>query len=151
MEEIKQAAIHFEAIKVSMNQNKEGMALRLSIHPNDCPQELLSDWVGTRYMVAMVRLTDDDRPDMREEQREIERMITSAGMLCRNEDFYQFMFERSLCDFATEQEEMEKECVEGLKKVCGIKSRADLRSDVSARKMFEYVREEFKQWKKGQP
>ena len=46
---------------------------------------------------------------------------------------------------------MEKECVEGLKKVCGIKSRADLRSDVSARKMFEYVREEFKQWKKGQP
>jgi len=151
MEEIKQAAIHFEAIKVSMNQNKEGMALRLSIHPNDCPQELLSDWVGTRYMVAMVRLTDDDRPDMREEQREIERMITSAGMLCRNEDFYQFMFERSLCDFATEQEEMEKECVEGLKKVCGIKSRADLRSDVSARKMFEYVREEFKQWKKVQP
>ncbi len=151
MEEIKQAAIHFEAIKVSMNQNKEGMALRLSIHPNDCPQELLSDWVGTRYMVAMVRLTDDDRPDTREDQREIERMITSAGMLCRNEDFYQFMFERSLCDFATEQEEMEKECVEGLKKVCGIKSRADLRSDVSARKMFEYVREEFKQWKKGQP
>jgi hypothetical protein len=151
MEEIKQAAIHFEAIKVSMNQNKEGMALRLNIHPNDCPQELLSDWVGTRYMVAMVRLTDDDRPDTREDQREIERMITSAGMLCRNEDFYQFMFERSLCDFATEQEEMEKECVEGLKKVCGIKSRADLRSDVSARKMFEYVREEFKQWKKGQP
>lgn len=151
MEEIKQAAIHFEAIKVSMNQNKEGMALRLSIHPNDCPQELLSDWVGTRYMVAMVRLTDDDRPDTREDQREIERMITSAGMLCRNEDFYQFMFERSLCDFATEQEEMEKECVKGLKKVCGIKSRADLRSDVSARKMFEYVREEFKQWKKGQP
>ena len=145
MEEIKQAAIHFEAIKVSMNQNKEGMALRLNIHPNDCPQELLSDWVGTRYMVAMVRLTDDDRPDTREDQREIERMITSAGMLCRNEDFYQFMFERSLCDFATEQEEMEKECVEGLKKVCGIKSRADLRSDVSARKMFEYVREEFKQ------
>jgi hypothetical protein len=151
MEEIKQAAIHFEAIKVSMNQNKEGMALRLNIHPNDCPQELLSDWVGTRYMVAMVRLTDDDRPDTREDQREIERMITSAGMLCRNEDFYQFMFERSLCDFATEQEEMEKECVEGLKKVCGIKSRADLRSDVSARKMFEYVREEFKQWNKGQP
>jgi len=151
MEESTQAAIHSEATTVSMNQNKEGMALRLNIHPNDCPQELLSDWVGTRYMVAMVRLTDDDRPDTREDQREIERMITSAGMLCRNEDFYQFMFERSLCDFATEQEEMEKECVKGLKKVCGIKSRADLRSDVSARKMFEYVREEFKQWKKGQP
>jgi hypothetical protein len=151
MVEVREAAIHFEAVKVSMNQNKDGMALRLSIHPNDCPQELLSDWVGTRYIVAMVRLNDEDKPDMREEQRHIEKMISSAGMLCRNDHFYQFLFEHGMCDFATEEDEMEKECVSAIKSACNIKSRADFRSNAAARRKFEEIRERFKEWKKGQP
>jgi hypothetical protein len=151
MEEVRKAAIHFEAVKVSMNQNKEGMALRLSIHPNDCPQELLADWVGTRYMVAMVKLTDDDQPDMRDEQRRIERMIASAGMLCRSEEFYEFLFEHGMCDFATEADAMEKESTSAVKSFCNIKSRADLRDSPKAREMFESLRDRFKEWKKAQP
>ncbi len=62
---IRHAAMNFEAVKVSMSQDKNGITLRLSVHPNDCPKELHTDWVGTRYMVAMVRLQDDDTPDDR--------------------------------------------------------------------------------------
>ena len=55
-DDIRQNALSFEAVKVSMNQDKNGIILRLNVHPNDCPKELHTDWVGTRYMVAMVRL-----------------------------------------------------------------------------------------------
>jgi len=62
---IKDIAMNFEAVKVSMSQDKNGIILRLNVHPNDCPKELHTDWVGTRYVVAMVKLQDDDTPDDR--------------------------------------------------------------------------------------
>ena len=34
-------------------------------------------------MVAMVKLDDEDKPQMSDQQRETERLIASAGMLCR--------------------------------------------------------------------
>jgi hypothetical protein len=74
-DDIRQNALSFEAVKVSMNQDKNGIILRLNVHPNDCPKELHTDWVGTRYMVAMVRLNDEDMPDTREDQVIIERLI----------------------------------------------------------------------------
>ena len=67
MTNIKDAAIGFEAVKVSMSQDRNGIMLRLNVHPNDCPQELHTDWVGTRYMVAMVKLNEDGTPDERQE------------------------------------------------------------------------------------
>jgi hypothetical protein len=67
-DDIRQNALSFEAVKVSMNQDKNGIILRLNVHPNDCPKELHTDWVGTRYMVAMVKLNDEDMPDTREDQ-----------------------------------------------------------------------------------
>jgi hypothetical protein len=87
MTNIRDAAMGFEAVKISMSQDRNGIVLRLNIHPNDCPPELHTDWVGTRYMVAMVRLNDHDEPETREEQQRIERMIASAGLLCRNAEF----------------------------------------------------------------
>ena len=60
-DDIRQNALSFEAVKVSMNQDKNGIILRLNVHPNDCPKELHTDWVGTRYMVAMVRLNEGVR------------------------------------------------------------------------------------------
>jgi len=55
--------INFEAVKTSMMQDKNGTNIRLTIHPNDVPAELHKDWVGSRYMVVMVKLNDDDTPD----------------------------------------------------------------------------------------
>jgi len=147
MADVRQAAIHFEAVKVSMNQNKDGMALRLNIHPNDCPHELIADWVGTRYMVAMVRLTDDDQPDTREDMKAIERMISSAGMLCRSEEFYAFLLESGMCEYTTDADEMEQESIKAVRGVCEIGSRSEFRSNADARRRFDQLRDEFKDWK----
>ena len=66
-EEKKVSNINFEAVKTSMMQDKNGTNIRLTIHPNDVPQDLHKDWVGSRYMVVMVKLNEDGTPDEREE------------------------------------------------------------------------------------
>jgi len=74
MEEVKEntenlgvPSVNFEAVKTSMMQDKNGTNIRLTIHPNDVPQDLHKDWVGSRYMVVMVKLNEDGTPDIREE------------------------------------------------------------------------------------
>jgi hypothetical protein len=66
-EEKKVEGVSFEAVKTSMMQDKNGTNIRLTIHPNDVPQELHKDWVGSRYMVVMVKVNEDGTPDSREE------------------------------------------------------------------------------------
>lgn len=142
--EIREAAIGFEAVKVSMSQDKNGITLRLSVHPNDCPPELHTDWVGSRYMVGMVRLNDFDEPEMREEQHYIERLIASAGLLCRNPDFWAFLSGKYPANV-----ENEGDAVFVLRRECGIKSRSEFRDNADARYKFDEMKKEFLQWKKS--
>jgi hypothetical protein len=138
----------FEAVKVSMSQDRNGIVLRLNVHPNDCPPELHTDWVGTRYMVAMVRLNDQDEPETREEQQRIERLIASAGLLCRNEEFGSYLVDVGLVDEA-DPFRMEDAVIKAVRQYCGIASRSEFRDNVKAREKFEELREDFRQWKKG--
>ena len=66
-EEKKVDGVRFEAVKTTIMQDKNGTNIRLTIHPNDVPQDLHKDWVGSRYMVVMVKLNEDGTPDNREE------------------------------------------------------------------------------------
>ena len=66
-EEKKVPNISFEAVKTSMMQDKNGTNIKLTIHPNDVPQDLHKDWVGSRYMVVMVKFNEDGTPDERKE------------------------------------------------------------------------------------
>ena len=142
MDNIRDAAMGFEAVKVSMSQDRNGIILRLNVHPNDCPPELHTDWVGTRYMVGMVRLNDQDEPEMREEQKRIERMIASAGLLCRNDEFWKYLED---IGYAVE---MESDAAEVVRDVCGMRSRTEFRDNVGPRNRFEQLREGFGEWKK---
>ena len=67
MEEENIPSVKFEAVKTSMMQDKNGTNIRLTIHPNDVPPQLHKDWVGSRYMVVMVKLNEDGTPDERKE------------------------------------------------------------------------------------
>ena len=53
------SALSFEAVKVRITQNKQGIYLVLNIHPSDVPEELLRSWVGQRYFCAMVGIEDE--------------------------------------------------------------------------------------------
>ena len=55
-------ALQFEAVKIALKQDRSGYVLTLNLHPDEIPDELLRDFVGSRYGVAMVRINDDETP-----------------------------------------------------------------------------------------
>jgi len=148
MTTIRDAAMGFEGVKVSMSQDRNGIILRLNVHPNDCPPELHTDWVGTRYMVAMVRLNDHDEPETREEQQRIERLIASAGLLCRNAEFGAYLVGAGLIQ-ELDPYNSEQAAIKAVREYCGISSRTEFRDNPEARSRFEELREDFRAWKQS--
>lgn len=124
-------AVNFEAVKVSMSQNKDGVMLKLAVHPQDCPQSLHTDWVGTRYMVALVRLNDDDTVSKNEDAEKRNKAVSQAALLCRNPRFQTWLVHMNIADAISEES-----ASAGLKDTLLIKSRRELATDDVARKKF---------------
>lgn len=138
MQDPRSAALHFEAVKVSMRQSKDGVYVVLSIHPNDVPVDLMMASAGTRYVVALVETNDQGEPVKGRDQEDGERAVASAGMLCRNPLFQKWMMERGYC-FQMSEEEARSALLD----YCQIASRADLKSNREARRLFNSLREKF--------
>jgi hypothetical protein len=154
MDNIKDAAVHFEAVKTSMSQSKAGTILRLAIHPNEVPANLHTDWVGSRYMVAMVKLNEQDEPEISVEQREVDKLIASAGMLCRNPSFVEFLHANNITTYDPTGKYPtltpdENGVAEALRNYLGVTSRADMKTNSQAREKFKSLSEEFTKWKQG--
>ncbi len=134
------AAYKFEAVKVKLLQNKEGIMLSLVIHPNEVPQDLVRDWVGSRYMVAMAKLDDDDQPVIPKSVDEGKKARTSAVMLCKDEKFWTFVGMKvpSMAPVWNEEE-----CAEGLKVILEIDSRSVIAKDKDVCRRFIELRNEF--------
>ena len=142
MENVRDAAISFEAVKLKLSQDRNGYVLHLSIHPNDIPDELLRSWVGARYTVAMVELDEHQQPVMSEAQQEGGKAIQLAGILCRDPDFQRFLgVQLGHAIFGME------ECRTALCGVLGIKSRTELKDNAEVRKQFFDIRGDFNDWR----
>lgn len=131
----------FEGKKVALKQTKDGHVLTLAIHPDETPDELLRDYVGARYMVVMVRLGDDEKPLNREEYAGAQ-LVKLAGMLCRDRQFWEFLYEKGML-FETNEEA----CVEWMKSYLNIASRADLKTNIEAQGALKLIYGEYKEWK----
>jgi hypothetical protein len=145
MSEIRDAAVSFEAIKVAMKQDKTGHLLTLRIHPMDVPDEINKSWVGTRYTVAMVELNDQDQPVASEAQKVGPKAVQLAAMLCRDKQFqHWFGLECGAPIFGND------ECVQTLRSVLGIMSRAELKDDEEARERLFEIRDSYNEWRDKQ-
>lgn len=119
-------ALQFEARKVALKQDRTGFVLTLSIHPDECPVELLRDFVGARYACAFVRIQDDESPTR------YNNRVQQAGMLCRNEDFQAWI--------GTDSEEGAADL---LCKQLNISSRTELHGNSAAQQKFDEMVKEF--------
>lgn len=146
MSDVSDLTIQFEAVKTSLSQSKAGMILRLAIHPDDMPRQLLTDWVGARYQVVMVRLDEDDQPTASQDTVDAARAVKSAGMLCRNEQFQQYLYTLGYAE-----EVSEEEAISGLRSILGITSRAEMKSNPDALEAFRKVRSGFQEWREKLP
>ena len=135
-------SIQFEGIKVGLKQSKDGYVLTMAVHPDEIPDNLVRDFVGSRYMVVMVRLGDDEKP-MERKRTPAEPAVAMAGMLCRSPQFWAFVTE-----YTEDVVTSEGECAEWLKCHFEIDSRADLKHNDKARERFLKMKERFDQWNK---
>lgn len=138
MAEVRDMALAFEAVKVGMRQNKDGVFLTLSIHPQQIPQDVIADLVGSRYQVALVKLNDQDEPVLGEKKAAGQRALSIAHTLCRNNRFQRWVakFNRSI----TPDEAGAREFI--LKR-CGIGSRKELVDSERAREELFKIRDSF--------
>jgi len=129
-------ALQFEAIKVAMKQDKTGFVLTLNIHPDELPEELMRDYVGARYGVAMVRILED------ETTVDYKNRVKQAGILCRNPDF-----QRWLLITGQIQKKSEDDAVQAMYQHCGISSRTELNGNDDAIRKYEEMVNEYELWK----
>ena len=134
--------LQFEALKIALKQNKEGYILSLSLHPDDIPEDLLRDFVGSRYQVVMVRINGDEQPLDREDEHGGQKSVRLAGLLCREKDFWEWLHQDDQI-FVPD----EKEATEWLRNATGVQSRSELKTNADARKHLERINKEFLKWK----
>jgi len=131
----------FEAIKIALKQDKEGMVLTLRIHPDELCESVIRDFVGARYQCVMVRIGDDERPLNRDNFSEIVKL---AGMLPRNPDFQRWLVGEGHIFDADEDE-----ATSWIKAHCEIESRRELATNQAASAKLRQINMEFQAWKKG--
>jgi hypothetical protein len=131
----------FEGVKVALKQDRTGYILTLSVHPDEVPEEILRDFVGARYQVVMVRLTNEERPMIREQEHSGD-MVRMAGILCRDPMFQRFLLEAGQTFDASEDI-----ATAWLKEELNIQSRAELRENQAAASQLRIINQEFQAWK----
>ena len=138
MANIADASYGFEAVKSVLRQSKDGIVLSLVLHPSDVPTPLLSDPIGSRYMVGMVRMGDNEEIIEPESVREGKRMVTSAGALCRDSDVQKWMVDNGFSE-----EQTEEAAATNVKRLLKVKSRAELKENEDAQRRWLVIRQHF--------
>jgi hypothetical protein len=134
--------IQFEGRKIAMKQDRTGYVLTLSVHPDELPEMLVRDFVGARYQIVMVRLTDDDKPMVREQEYPSKDLVRLAGVLCRDPLFHAFLVETGQAF-----EIGEAAAIDWLRHELGITSRTELKTNQTAASGFRFIHQEFQAWK----
>jgi hypothetical protein len=133
--------LQFEGVKVALKQDKTGYVLTLSMHPDEIPEDLLRDFVGARYQVVMVRLNGHEEPMDRQNEFEGDRAIRIAGLLCRDEKFWKYLYEDNQI-----LEAKEKESTDWLRDYLNIPSRSELKTNPQARLLLDQLHKEYSAW-----
>jgi transposase len=133
--------LQFEGVKVALKQDKTGYVLTLSMHPDDIPEDLLRDFVGSRYQVVMVRLDQNDQPLDRQEEYQGDRAVRIAGILCKDPKFWKYLYsEEQIFD-----EDME-DATEWVRNYLNVPSRSDLKTNREAQILLDRLHREYQEW-----
>ena len=132
--------MQFEALKVALKQDRTGFVLTLNIHPDEIPDELMRDFVGARYGVAMARIEDN------ETAKHYDNRVKKAGILCRTREFQVWLKQENELTVNSEDE-----AVEAIHRICGINSRTELNGNRDAQQKFDEMVKDYDQWLEEEP
>jgi hypothetical protein len=128
-------ALQFEAVKIALKQDKTGFVLTLNIHPDEIPTELMRDFVGARYGIAMVRIQDN------ESATQYDNRVKKSGILGRSTRFQLWL--RKECGLTIDGED---DAVEAIHRICGINSRTELNGNKQAQDKFDELVADYERW-----
>lgn len=126
--------MQFEAVKVALKQDATGYVLTMKIHPDEIPEELMRDFVGARYGVAMARISDDETQVM------YNNRVKIAGIMCKDKRFHEWLA-------IDGNQYSESSATEWLHRACDMRSRTELNGNLKAQKLFDAIVKEFEEWR----
>jgi len=137
--------VKFEGLKIA--QNIARSYLTFYVHPDDVGNliEFYKQKVGSRYMVAMALIGDNEEVTPLADKSEARKSYETFCSLCRNERFQLWLHNEQYSAKVDEES-----AVHGLKKYLGIDSRGELLQNFHAREKFKNIRWLFKQSLRGQ-
>lgn len=136
--EIEALSSKFEAVKVAMTHDKHGYIIKLSIQPDDMPEDMLRDHVGTRYLMVAVRTDGTGEPVASQQTRDGNTAIKIAAALCRDERFQMWLGQLGKIDDLSEEG-----AAVYIRSYCNVKSRSELKTSSKGRDRLLALRDEF--------
>jgi len=140
-DEARDNALHCEMVKYAYRQTKDGVVVSFVVHPNDIPAELSSSHIGSRYMVALVELADDETPQPKKREWADMQPAQQAGIRCGERTF--FIFLRDKHGYSPKQM---KDCAGIVRELCGVSSRVELGTNQKARVLWHQLDNEYLNW-----
>jgi hypothetical protein len=155
-------AIHFEGVKHAYRQTKDGVVISFVVHPHDVPKGLADAPLGSRYIVALVQVGDDEQPvpaketaatpevahdkppspAMRMDWRELQP-AAQAGIRCNEPIFWFFLRQEQQYPDVKDPET----AAVAVRHICRVSTRAELGTNHKARMIWHQLDSEFLAWK----
>ena len=161
-------AIDCEMLKIAYRQTKDGIVVSFLIHPQHVPDGLAVAALGTRYIVALVELGDDEtpRPPKRKEVTPEPRPDTKskptshaaggarsrswhdmpaaaqAGMMSNEETFCRFMGEKN----ETGHVYTPAGCAAAIRLWCNVSSRSNILPGTPAAERWRELMSDYRAW-----
>lgn len=135
-----EAALHCEARKWSYRQTKEGVIISFLLHPNELPDGLALAPLGTRFMLAVCEINDQEDPAPPKEKtpRPFQQITPAnqAGILCDDLPFQKFIKETLGSDDAAES----------VRLICGVTSRSNIKPGTETARRWASIVSDYRAW-----
>lgn len=148
----RELATNCEAKKHGYRQTQDGVVVSFVLHPQQVPETLAIAPLGTRYVLALVEVDDNEEPKGGEaaEQRHVDTAPRSptpaggahkswdelspqqqAGILCNEPPFYSYIYNNcchpSIHQSVDDASTMQEAAAIIVREYCGVGSRKDIR------------------------
>ncbi len=145
MNDPREAAIHCEMKKYALRQSKDGIIVSFVLHPHEVPKDLQTAEIGSRWMVALVEIGDDEEPAKEQPAPEPhsgrvgwEKVQPASQCAIRLNDPVFMAFLKERYDIPDEL---------GLKEWLMISSKTELSSNHKKRVLWHQLDSQFQAWK----
>lgn len=140
--------VHCEAKLHALRKTQDGVVVSFNLHPQEIPDRLMVVQLGTRFMLALAEIGDDERPApaLGPGHRPL-ALSSKAALLCKEVAFQDYCQALSAVDSAwwdnASPEMRENATADFLRAECGVSSRRDITPDSRAAKVFERLETEY--------